>query len=593
MVFDAGNMVDITPFKLTTNAAPNFTTTIGSNSVKVTLAGSNMSIGDWAILYVTVSVGGLILQGFYPAVTVIDANNFTITASRTATANINNGGAVPAFTTINGQANVSVLLNDHGYSPGALFPVQVQTTVGGITILAQSFTVLSVTDANNFVIAPGGTATSGATGSENGGNELYEFLIPNGFASNTALSGYGIGDYGAGDYGLANSASITAPLRQWFLDNWGQDLIGNYTNGPIYFWVPPAAANTPATIISGTQAPLLVNSSFVAMPQQIMMALGCDPFPQGSTRDPNLIRWSDVADFTTWNATAINQAGSFRLPTGSRIVGGVQGPQFGGIWTDIDFWQIQYLGAPLVFGFLKIGGGVELLAARGAGIYQSVVYWVSLDNFLMFDGNSVQIIECTVWDKFFANINTAQIDKVFCAVNSVFNEVAWFYPSATGNGEIDSYVKYQTVDRVWDYGSLIRTAWIDENPLGTPIGADTSGLLQQHEIGNTADGVTLNSFLQSGAFIYGEGDQFIVIERGAPDFVTRGGNRSVSVTLSAQNYPNGPIVSTPKQLSSPVTQYLMMHLRGRAQFLGITGDQFNVFWRLGAFRYIMKPGGKR
>jgi hypothetical protein len=151
------------------NQIPAFATQSGQAAVTVTLANHGLSAGYWVSVIIPVSVGGLVIQGQYQAATIIDANNFTITAAMPA-AGTATGGQVPAFTTIAGSSQVSVNLAAHGLSPQGIFAVQVPLYIGGIT-LSGGYTILSVTDANNFVID--GVNTAGAAQSlvlENGAN---------------------------------------------------------------------------------------------------------------------------------------------------------------------------------------------------------------------------------------------------------------------------------------------------------------------------------------------------------------------------------------------------------------------------------------
>lgn len=613
-----GVMYDITPLRATTNPSPSFSTTISSATVTVTDTANGASVGDWVNIFVPVSVGGIVLQGFYQVQTVVDANNYTITAASPATANVSNGGAVPSFTTTITSANISVTLNNHGLTTSNQFVIQVATTVGGITITAGTSTnVTSVTNANVFVIAPDGVASGSATVFENSGNARIQYLIATGLVSATAQGGYGAGPYGSGPYGGSSTSSqLVFPLRQWFLDNWGQDLVANYTGGTIYYWVPPIAFNNLALPLSSitasggspaaTSVPTKANGIFVAMPEQILVAWGTDgtnviaptsPFGDGN-QDANLVRWSDVSAFQTWFPTATNQAGSFRIPTGSRIVGGLQGQQFGFIWTDIDFWLMTYVQPPLVFGFQKVSGGDGLLAARAMGIYQSTVYWVGPNNFMQFDGNSVQIIPCTVWDKFFANLNTMQLDKVWCWVNSLFKEIWWFYPSASSS-EVDSYIKVNVAEGyAWDYGSLPRTCGQDQNVFGHPLATDTSGFIQQHEFGNDANGIPMLPSITSGYFQIEDGTYFSHVERAIADFVLTtsisGGTPQVQYSLLVADYPpDTPTVFGPYTWTNGGPQYQIIRGRGRVGALQISSNGLGSFWRLGGLRLNVSPAGRR
>lgn len=595
-----GLIYDITPLRKTDNIAPAFSTTNGQKTVTVTDTSHGAAVGDWINILIPVSVGGIVLQGVYQVQTVVDANNYTIAAATAATATVSGGGAVPSFSTTNGSPNITITLNNHGLIVNSLFGVQVATTVGGITLTAGAqYSVVAPVTTNTFVIVPGASATSTATVSENSGNAQIQYLVATGLSSATYTSGYGVGPYGEGPYGVG-TGSVLTPLRQWFLDNWGQDLIGNYTGSPIYVWTPPETDNNVALAINSTnyptsvEPPTMVHGSFVAMPQQIFVAWGVDAFGSG-TLDPNLIRWSDVADFTDWQATAANQAGSFRLPTGSRIVGGLQGQQFMYFWTDVDFWIGQYLGPPFVFGFQKIASGCELLSARAAAIYNSVAYWCSSEQFFMFDGQSVRVIQCPVWDKFFPLINRLQVDKVWAWVNSQFNEITWFFPSAAGTGECDSYVRYNAVEGSWDYGTLGRTCGFDTNVYGPPIAVDTTGLIQQHEVGNDADGAPMMPSIRSAWFSIADGSFFTFIERLIPDLIVNGGNSTVQLTVYTQNYPTDPIIQYGPFNWNPNTgpPYQIIRGRGRVASLQISSSALGVFWRLGAVRYLGQPAGRR
>lgn len=599
MVLENGALSDITPLREINNVAVDFSTILGQSIVTIIDGGAPApAAGDWVNILVPVSVGGIVLQGLYLISNPTSATEYQITAADIATGTISHAGAVPAFSVSgSGQTLVTVTLNNHGLANGGTFSVQVPLTVGGINIAVGDYQVSSVTT-DTFQITPGSSSSGADSVSENGGNARFEYLIPSGVPSATALTGYGVGPYGAGGYGLAAGGSLIEPLRQWFLTNFGQDLLGNYTNGPLYLWVPPTLqpaqqiGGTSPNAISAPNAPTIVNSSFLSMPAEIVVALGTDVLGNGS-QDPNLITWSDAGNFAEWTPLSSNQAGSFRLPTGSRIVGGVQGPQFALIWTDIDLYAMQYLGAPLIFGFQKIANATDLLSARSVGIFESTAYWASNANFLMYDGNSVQIVPCPVWDKFFLNLNRAQADKIFCAVNSWFAEIMWFYPSASGNGEVDSYVKFNARERVWDYGALTRTCWEDDNVFGAPIGVDQNGLLQQHETGYDNDGVAMVSFIESGYFSISDGSEFTFIERLIPDFILSGGSQTIQLSVSLQNYPSDtPMVYGPYTVT-PQTPYIIVRARNRGAALTIGSSDLGVFWRLGGTRYMAARSGRR
>lgn len=150
-----------------TSLTPAFATTNGSDVVTVTQASNGFSVDTWIQIAIPVSIGGLVLLGFYQVQSTPSSSVYTIVAESDATATAT-GGAVPVFTTVATSDAVSVALEDHGYLAGQTFAVQVSTTVGGIT-LQGDYTIASVTNADTFVITAPYPAGSSASGAENGG----------------------------------------------------------------------------------------------------------------------------------------------------------------------------------------------------------------------------------------------------------------------------------------------------------------------------------------------------------------------------------------------------------------------------------------
>lgn len=587
-LFLGGLIYDITPVLETTNSSPDFSTQMGLSVVSIHDPGHSLNIGDWVVILVPVSVGGLIIQGYYPVSTVIDIDNYEIMASGVALSTVSHGGAVPSFVSVNGNSNLTVTFDSHGLSNGDLFEIQVATTVGGITMGDfSSYPVSSVTT-NTFVITPGPAAGSNDTQSENGGDARIEYLIPSGFVSNTPLTGYGVGDYGAGDYGISSGSGIIGALRLWFLDHWGQNLIGCYNGSPIYQWVPPDT-NIPAQVIA--TSPTMNNGSFVMAPAQILVAWGSET---GSVQDPNLLRWCDVADNTDWIASATNQAGSYRIPHGSMIVGAIFTAQQAMIWTDTDLWSMTYQNLPFVFGFNHIGSECGLISPKGAGIIGGQVFWLSPRGVFTLGSNGAQPINCPVWDQVFGNLDLTQAFKIEVATNTYFNEISWHYPSISGGtGENDSYIKLNVLEGEWDYGSLVRTAWFDESVLGSPIGVDQNNLLQQHEISNDADGLPLMWFVESGFTDIGEGEDFSFVDQIYPDVsASTTAGAQLQVTLKTTRFiDDTPAVVGPYTQATPNT-FISCRARGRQMAVRFGTSDLGSFVRLGAPRFRFSRDGR-
>ena len=205
-------------------------------------------------------------------------------------------------------------------------------------------------------------------------------------------------------------------------------------------------------------------------------------------------------------------------------------------------------------------------------------------------------LPCSVWDQVFQNLSTANQSKVRCGVNSAFNEVAWFYPSANSAGENDSYVKVHIEgnEYEWDYGALVRTAWYDVSILGMPIGVDTSGQIYQHETGTAITGTGLPSF-QTGYWTIGQ--DIPLIDFIIPDFVygIRSGspNASITITFFGVNYPGDtPTVYGPFTVTQS-TDFINCRIRNRLLSALIQSNASSEFWRIGKIRFRFAASGRR
>ena len=508
-------------------------------------------------------------------------------------------GQVAYFTTSIGLPTVSVLFPNHGLFVGSDLPVTVSTTVGGIPLYGV-YKVNAVIDANNLTFVAQNSATSTASAFENNGNVnsiIYYAIVPQPAGSGYGVGGYGVGGYGTGS-GITPTSGSPITATDWTLDNWGQILLACPTGGSIYFWEPDGIIQN-AQIIDG--CPLANTGMFVAMPQRQVVAYGST---ETGVVDPLLVKWSDVEDYTTWTATVTNQAGSYRIPTGSRIVGGLQANQQGLLWTDLDLWAMQYIGPPYVYGFNKIKSNCGLIARGAAANAGDATYWMSQLQFFAISGAGVEALSCPVWDIIFQNLKSGNdengkpyTDRIRCGTNAQFNEVTWFYPSASGTGENDSYVKYNTLIKQWDYGTLSRSAWIDQSVIGPPIGADpTSGYIYQHETSNDADGQAMLSSFQTGYFQVNEADNLVFLDQIWPDFkwgqYSQPKNATIQLTFYGTNYPGDTPVQFGPYNMTQATQFLTTRIRARLISMKVSSNDVGTFWRLGDLRYRFQPDGR-
>jgi hypothetical protein len=607
-VLTNGVVDPITPQCDTHNVAVAVSTTSGSNVVTITDTGSNITSFDAVFIKTHISIGGLILFGFYDCV-FLSANQYQIYATDVlgnpapATSNAS-GGTVASFATTNGSNTVTVTLANHGYVVGNTYPVLVPTTVGGVT-LSGNYVVLSVTT-NTFTFYAQNDATTAipTTASINSGNSRYLYYYGDGPLPTS--TGYGAGGYGAGGYGtgVTPTAAVgtTITTSDWSLDHWGEILIACPTSvspstdpsspsgGAIYTWSPLLNQQIATPI---AQAPSSNGGIFVAMPQRQIVAWGST---FNGIQDPLLIRWCDVENYEVWAGQVINQAGSYRLPKGSRIIGAIQGPQQGLIWTDLAVWSMQYVGQPYIYQFNELGTGCGLIASKAATSIGGAVFWMGPSQFYMLAGNGVQPVLCPIWDVIFQDLDQTNLHKIRVAPNSQFNEVTWYYPTMSNGGEVNAYVKYNIGLNQWDFGSLSRTAWINQSVLGPPIGTTAGGIIYQHETSYNAGDQAMNSSFQTGYFALSEGDMMTYIDQFWPDakWGTFNGstNANLQLTFYVTNYPGDTPVTYGPYTVTQATQYIVPRFRGRLVSIKVESNDFNSFWRMGAMRYRYQPDGK-
>jgi hypothetical protein len=424
------------------------------------------------------------------------------------------------------------------------------------------------------------------------GGVLYD-ITPATFTPGTSNviggTGYGVGPYGKGGYGTARIPLTTFGFyaTDWSLDNWGEELVGAPRGGPIYNWKPVSGVTTKATEIPG--APASTKSLLVGMPERHLIALGAEV---SGRLDPMLVRWSDVEDYTSWTASALNSAGSFSLQDGSEIISAQRSAQQILIWTDTSLISMRFIGLPFVYSFNTLGTNCGLCGPRAANVLNGTAFWRGRRSFYLYNG-AVQTIPCDVYDECFVDVNEAQIGKTWCGVNSQFGEVTWFFPSK-GSAENDKYATFSTNPRLsegqrWTVGDIPRTAWLDADIFAAPIAASPDGYLYYHETGQTADGAPLNSFVETGVFDIGDGDSIPFLDQIIPDFE----GTQIAITIKAQNYPGISVRTKGPFLVTPTTRYLSPRLRGRQISLRFDCTHINGFWRGGKNRVRLEEDGKR
>ena len=561
---------------------------------------------------------------------------YDITPLRTtfATPDTNN-----CIETTNGSNEVTINITAHGCLVGDFVTISgVTGDVGGIpdAEINAEHIVTEVVSANAFKVQVATAATS--TAASGGGTSIdVACQIHPGFPLITAGYGWGTGVWSgsanppdpAYGWGLASPQPIFLPQRDWWFDNFDNDLVMNIradvsgsgaSGGPIYYWErgsvvnPITALTTPAVLLSdlsgADSVPETANQILISQNDKHLLAFGCQPYA-GSPGDfdPLLIRWASQDEPQYWNPTGVtpngleSSAGFLKVSRGSRIVRGLPTRQETVVFTDTHLYSLQFLGTEDVFGLQELADNISIMSPRSCIAVNNVVYWMGLDKFYMYDGR-VQTLPCTIREYIFKDINYAQADQVICGTNEGFNEVWWFYCGGASNW-INRYAIYNHLEQVWYYGNMTRTAWLDVSSRDFPTAAYTDedqnpGQLYTHEVGIDDAGLPMESFIQSSDFDIGDGEQFMLTKRAIPDINFRTStavNPEVTLGFKARNFPGSTYTSEAQPvIEATVDQYtdqVFIRLRGRQMALNISSDGLGVQWQLGNPRLEVRSDGKR
>jgi hypothetical protein len=279
------------------------------------------------------------------------------------------------------------------------------------------------------------------------------------------------------------------------------------------------------------------------------------------------------------------------------------------VFTDAALYSLQFIGAPYTFGVEQISSNVTLMGYNAATAIDDNVFWMGIDNFYVYNGQTLQI-ECPLKEFIFHDLNLAQSDKVFAGVNSAFNEVTWFYPSLDSS-ENDSYVTFNYAEKVWTYGTLSRTAWLDRSLRKYPVAAATGlpqNFLYYHELGRSDGSTTpaspLPAYIESSPIDIGDGDQFMLLRRIIPDLAIQGVDAvspTVTMSLKMQDYPgqnysqtdSSPVTRTARVPIEQYTNQCFVRLRGRSVVMRVESNEADMGWRLGSPRLDLVPDGRR
>lgn len=608
---------DVTPERKTSNLTDKFAVTNGSNVVTVTDNGHGAITNDYIIVSGTSAIGGIPASDLDKEhqITRIDGNTYEFTVDTAATSDVAAGGG---SATIKYQINTGLDTVTGGTGWGASTwdgeaASDETTTLNGA--LTDSATTITLTDASGFpssgqvrigteLINYTGKSSNDLTGCTRGVESTTAAAHSDGatVVATTDMVGWG----------EAATISVTSgtEARLWSFDNFGEDLIANVRDGDIYYWDKSDGLNTRAVKLSDRSgadgAPTVARQVLVSDRDRHVIAFACDPTDDVGAQDPLLIRFSDQENAVDWTPTATNTAGDLIIGSGSKFVSAVETKREILVYTDASLHSLKFIGAPFTFGITQISSGISIIGPNAAVAVNDAVFWMGENQFYVYDGRTTQI-PCSVRAKVFEDLNLDQRELVTAALNSQYNEVWWFYPSLNST-EVDKYVVYNYEEKVWYFGTLARTAWVDAETRSYPVAAAPDNNLYNHENGND-DGsnnpaTAITSFIESSPVSLDAGDSYMLTNKVLPDITftgSTGTDPEVTFEMRAynnpgENYGEALTKDVLRTATSPVEQYtdeLYMRLRGRSFSLRLSSSELGTQWRLGVPRVDVRPDGKR
>ena len=512
------------------------------------------------------------------------------------------------FTTTNTSSNVVVNHTSHGAILGDFITISnVSANVGGITTtdLENEFEIVQINNVNAYTITTPGTANANVTTTA---NASIDYQINIGPAVQIFGYGWGAATWGESTWGTTRTSSeVVLDMRQWSLNNWGEDLILTAKNSGTFDWDTSGGLSTNrAEAIAN--APTSSILSIVSTESRHLICMGTETtIGDTSTQDNLFIRWSDQEDYNSWFPNTTNSAGSQRIAGGSEIRCAKPAKGTILIWTDTTMHSMSFIGPPFIFGFRQLGNDCGSVSLNSAIVVDDIAYWMSDGQFFRFAG-AVQEIPCPILNHVFDDINKQQYQQVYAGHTSDFSEIVWYYCSSNST-DIDKYVMYNYLENSWYFGSLNRTTWLDNgvepNPLGTEYLPNSNiaslttiygltpgrSLIYRHENGVDADGTAMTAFIESGDGDIQDGETFSFINKVIPDFKNQTGN--ATITLKTRDYPNNDRVSGESITVSNSTAFYNSRIRGRQSSIRIQSDELGSNWRFGTLRINVRPDGKR
>jgi hypothetical protein len=538
------------------------------------------------------------------------------------------------FSAANGSSTLTITDTDHGANDFDFVTFSGAASLGGTVtaeVLNQEYQISHVIGVDSYEVlarevaslntitvdgqySPTLVIANASDTGDGGASVVGAYQATVGLDTTVSGTGWGAGLWSRSTWGSgASLVALGDTLRIWSHDNFGEDLIINVRNGGIYYWDKSTSSVPFERAVEMSQlagadptTPTIAKQVMISDRDRHVIVFGTDSQTEIGVQDPLLIRFSDQENPLVWAAQATNTAGDLRIGTGSEIITALETRQQILVFTDQSLHAMQYLGPPFTFGIQLISENITIAGPLSAIAVDDMVFWMGDQEFYMYSGQ-VQKLPCSVRSYVFNDFNQSQAEKITCGINSAFSEVWWFYPSASSD-TVDKYVVYNYQEKVWYYGTLERTAWLDRGIGQYPISASLDGYLYYHEFGSDDGSVNppsaINSYIESSQMSMGTGDNFMLLSRLIPDITFTGSTSptpAVDFTLETRRFPGSEynqvmpssVIRTATVPVEQFTEQVHLRLRGRSFALKVSSAETGVEWRLGTPRVELRPDGRR
>ena len=594
--------------------------TLSSSDTTITLTSTTGIVANDVILIDNelILVGGVSSTGVKTVGSITASGGTAGSATHTGKvqASTSGSGTGAEFTVVAGATtytSVTATAAGSGYAVGDTITIAGNTLGGATPANDLTFTVTAIT--NDLTGCTRGYAGTSTSSNVNTFGPTVAATHADGSIVRLAKGNADpINDFAG--WGDAASGGVTTrnQIRLWSHDNFVEDLILNPRDDQIYYWDRTnnlSSRAIPLNIRPGTKTsiPTKCKQVLVSDTQRHVIAFGADDIGSSASdingngiQDPLLIRFSSRELPTDFFPTVNNTAGTLPLGAGSTFMQAIETKREILVWTDTALTSMRFVGEPNVFGLQQISSNITIMSPNAAAATEDFVFWMGIDTFYVYDGRT-QTLPCTVRDKVFLNFNLEERSKVMAGVNTEFSEVIWFYPSANAT-ENDKYVTFNYSEKVWYFGTLSRTAWLDRGTRTFPL-ATANGYLYNHELGYDDDGIAMNSFIESAGIDIADGERFSFVNRVIPDLTFEGSvsasSPQATFTIKGRNYPGadfdqssaGTAIRTASVPVETFTNQLDVRVRGRSFALRVESDALGSKWKLGSPRVDVKQDGRR